>query len=36
MLHPFSLLSWLFGRPFGAGQRFELYAGLAQGAEKLG
>lgn len=36
MLNSFSLPSWLYGLPFGAGLRFVLYAGLAQGAEKLG
>jgi hypothetical protein len=36
MLNPFSLPSWLYGLLFGAGLRFVLYVGLAQGAEKLG
>lgn len=36
MLSPFWLPSWLFGLPFGVGLRFALFAGLVQGAGKLG
>lgn len=36
MLSPFSLPLWLRGLPFGGGLLFALFAGLVQGAVKLG